>query len=440
MVRGVFLLTLWMRGLSAAGVPLGVIAIAAPLAAIAGGAAFLVWRRDRQLLRGSTRAALSTVAGSGLPGWVRVAWYALLGWLALRFALLLAEVVMRPLYPWDAWTHWATKARVWFELKSIVPFVGAWDWLQMTGLAYTDFNPHYPGTVPLFQVWGAILLGRWDDALVNLPWWLTGVALALAIYGFLAQRGIDPLWALVGAWLVASLPMLDVHVALAGYADLPMAAYLTLAVLAGWRWIGGRGHDDAALALLFVVACVLIKNPGVAWVLTLLPGAVVALVPRHGRAIAFAALAGVIVVLAALARLDLVLLGYRLHLDFDLPWRGLVDAYLAYADWHFLWYGVIAAALVGWRQLLSRELAPLTLVVAAGLVFLGFGFSFTNARLWVEDQSTVNRATLHLAPLLVVWMLLVAHAWVAQLQSASPGTSLRQSEAGAEGGASGASG
>ncbi|HET9045700.1 MAG TPA: hypothetical protein VFO33_01985, partial [Casimicrobiaceae bacterium] len=57
------------------------------------------------------------------------------------------------------------------------------------------------------------------------------------------------------------------------------------------------------------------------------------------------------------------------------------------------------------------NLAPLTLTIAMGLGFLAFGFGFTNAALWVEDQSTVNRATLHLAPLLVAWMALTYHDW-----------------------------
>jgi hypothetical protein len=93
------------------------------------------------------------------------------------------------------------------------------------------------------------------------------------------------------------------------------------------------------------------------------------------------------------------------------PWHGLVDAYLLFANWHLLWYAAIAAALLGRRQLLSPEAAPLTIVVAGGLMFLAFGFVFTNARDWVEDQSTVNRATLHIAPLLAIWTLLVLHRW-----------------------------
>ena len=43
-------------------------------------------------------------------------------------------------------------------------------------------------------------------------------------------------------------------------------------------------------------------------------------------------------------------------------------------------------------------------------MFLFVGFAFTNAGAWVEDQSTVNRATLHLAPLIVVWMFVTLRA------------------------------
>jgi hypothetical protein len=296
-------------------------------------------------------------------------------------------------------------------MKSMVPFVSHTDWLQSPGPFYTDANPHYPAMVPLMQVWGATLLGRWDDVLVNLPWWLSGVAFALAVYGFLAQRGLTPLWALIGTWIVTSLPVLGVHIALAGYADLPMAAYLTLAVLAGWRSVETRGMDDLCLAVLFIIACVLVKNPGKAWVLVVLPGAVAALLPRYGLRIALASLGAAIVALIVLAHLDLVVFGYRLHLDFLVPWRGLVDAYLMFANWHLLWYLAVAAALLGWRHILSPDLAPLTIVVAGGLLFLAFGFVFTNARDWVEDQSTVNRATLHIAPLLAIWSTLVFHWW-----------------------------
>jgi hypothetical protein len=113
-----------------------------------------------------------------------------------------------------------------------------------------------------------------------------------------------------------------------------------------------------------------------------------------------------------LAGAEPVILGYHLHLDFKMPWRALFDAYFAFGNWNLLWFGVIAVAMLARRHLLSRELAPYTAIVAAGGMFLFFGFAFTNASQWVEDQSTVNRATLHLAPLVVIWMLLSYRAWV----------------------------
>jgi hypothetical protein len=279
--------------------------------------------------------------------------------------------------------------------------------------------------MPLLQVWTCIALGRWDDSLMNWPWWQIATALALATYGALRRLGVKALGALVGTVFVASLPLANVHVALAGYADLPMAAYYTVAVLAFLRWCETRDAHDAGLALLLAVACTQIKNPGVVWALTLVPGVIVALLPRHGLklvAIGFGAAAFLLVVLA---RTRATVLGYQLYLDFDPAWRALGDSYFLLGNWHLLWYGVLAAALLAWRQLLAPAVAPLTVIVAAGLLFLFVVFGFTNARAWVADQTTVNRATLHLAPLMVVFVILAFRSfsdrWTAAHVKAVPG-------------------
>ena len=99
--------------------------------------------------------------------------------------------------------------------------------------------------------------------------------------------------------------------------------------------------------------------------------------------------------------------------------------FMAFGNWNLLWYCAIATAVLGWRQLLSRDVAPLTCVIAAGLIFLFVGFAFTNAGAWVEDQSTVNRATLHLAPLIVVWMFVTLRAWQAARAEREPALEAR---------------
>ena len=60
---GAFLLTLWMRALSAAGVPFGVITIGVPLAAVAALACWVVWRRDRRAFGRSARGRAARSRG-----------------------------------------------------------------------------------------------------------------------------------------------------------------------------------------------------------------------------------------------------------------------------------------------------------------------------------------------------------------------------------------
>jgi len=409
---GAFALTLWMRALSLVGVRFGVTAIALPLAIAGAALAWIAWRSHGHALVTATRDALrALVAPPDVRGATRLMWWLLLALLTLRFVLLGLDVARQPLYPWDAWMQWATKARVWYELGRIVPFAGSETWFAGTGTAYFDAAPGYPPTVPLLQTWTCLVLGRWDDALMNWPWWQVAVALALAVYGGLRSLRVCAPVALVGTFFVASLPLANVHVALAGYADLPLAAYYTAAVLALLRWHDGRDLRDAGLALLLAIACTQIKNPGIFWALTLVPGVAVALAPRHAARFAAIGFGSALVVLLVLAQTSTTVFNYRLHLDFDPAWAALGESLFVLGNWHLLWYGALAALLLARRQLVAPALLPLTFVIASGALFLFVALAFTNARAWVTDQTTVNRATLHLAPLGVVFMMLAFRAF-----------------------------
>ena len=98
---------------------------------------------------------------------------------------------------------------------------------------------------------------------MNWPWWQIAVALALAVYG--ALRALDAARARArssATFLVASLPLANVHVALAGYADLPLAAFYACAVAALLRFAATRDSRDAALAAVLAFACTQIESPG----------------------------------------------------------------------------------------------------------------------------------------------------------------------------------
>jgi hypothetical protein len=399
-ILGTLLLTFWMRALSVVGLRFSWLSIGLPLLAIT--AAFLAFAVSRgRLSMPSIRSSIAALAAPLLPRWQSVLWIVLMVLLVLHFALMAAEVAWRPLYPWDAWVQWATKARVWYELGHLAPFVRADVWLAGASGAYFDASPNYPATVPLLQVWTCVALGRWDDSAMNWPWLAILIALVAAMYGALRGEGVSALLALFGAYLLASLPLVDVHVALAGYADLPMGAVYAMAAMVFYRWSMRRDWRDAGIALLLAIACPMIKTPGWIWAATLVPGVVVVLLPRRGLRIVGIGFAIAALVLLALARTQPTLLGYQLHLNFAPAWAQLVKSYYLMGNWNLLWYAVVALIAFGWRQLKGPALLPLTVVTAAGMAFLFFVFAFTEAAVWMADLTTANRATLHIVPLLV---------------------------------------
>ena len=409
---GAFALTLWMRALSLAGIQFSALAIAAPLLAIAALIGYFSRLDARALLAAMRDAPRALLAPAGLTCAGRWAWWALLAWLALRFAVLALEVAWQPLFPWNAWTQWATKSRVWYELGRIVPFADRQTWLDADGTTYFDAAPHLPPTLPLLQVWASLALGRWDDALMNWPWWQFAVALTLSTYAAFRALTMTPLAALVVAFLVASLPLANVHVAFAGYADLPLAGCYACAVLSFLRWAAARNRAEAVTSVVLAVACTQITAPGAGWAATLLPGVIVVLLPRHGKKIATATIGAALFGLLVLAQTSPTLLGHRLR--YDPAWGALGEGYLLFASWNLLWLGVIAAALLAWRDLLEPPLVPLTAIVCAGATLLFMLVAFPDARVLFADQASVGRATLQFAPVLVVFAAIAFRSFAAR--------------------------
>ncbi len=407
---GAFAATLWLRALSLMHVRFAVLPVAMPIAGAALALAALAWWRHRDALGPAARSAIGAFFATDRTGWRRAAWLGVMLWIALRFVLLLLEASWRPMYPWGAWTQWATKARVWFEQGSLVPFADSAAWLA-GGNAYIDSAPGVPATVPLLQVWMATLLGHWDDSLVNLPWWICGVAIAFAAYGFLAGRRLPFLVALIGTWLVVSLPILGVHIALAGYADFPLGAYLTVAVLACLRALDRREPCDIALAVLFVIAVPLIKPAGLLWLAVLVPGLLAAAFPAWGRRIGVACIVATIVAVTVAVRTGLLAIGGAGDSGFEASLRSVAEAWFVFANWNLLWIGAVVAALLCHRRLLSVRIAPFTLIVAGGILFVFVACFFPGASPGQADLTSINRATLHLAPLLTIWLVLLYCEW-----------------------------
>lgn len=399
-LAGALTTTLVMRLLDLLGMHLGFLSIALTLAMLI---ALGVWAGRGMPWQGLRIGSDWRV----LAGWHKAAFAGLLGLVAVRLAGLGLEIIWQPLYPWDAWSQWATKARVWFELGHLAPFVAPDIWLQGSGVFY-DRAPHYPPAIPLLQVWTNFGLGRWDDSLMNLPWLMCAIALAMAFYGQARQWGIAPLFAMMFTYFLVSLPLLNAHVALAGNADLFLGALYGLAAFAFFHWTRSRDTWQGAMAVLLGAGCILVKQPGIGWALTLLPALWVALAPRAG-------LAGTLILgvlgLAALLLFGqdgFVLLGYSLKFAYTPVWLPLWDNLAVLDNWHLLFYLAAAALLVFLPRLFAPDYRAMTVAVGSALVFVLAIFFFTHVSAWVEDYTVINRALLHLVPMLLFYAMVLS--------------------------------
>jgi hypothetical protein len=415
---GALATSLAMRALDAIGARWTLPLVALQLVALAVVACSLARLRSLAPLRERWLASRGRVAALSRPQ--RLVFFACLALVVVRLFGLGLELAWRPLLPWDAWAQWATKARVWYEYGRIAPFVDPAKWLESgSAMQFVDAHPEYPATVPLLQVWTALCLGRWDESLMNMPWLAILSALGLAFYGQLRRIGSGMVQAMLFSYLLLSIPFIDLHVAVAGYVDIFIAAAYGMAAMALWQWVRTRGRPDALLAVLCALACIAFKKEGVVWALTLLPPVLVAIDRRVGLGVV--ALLGVaMLAYLLLGPVELHVLGYTLRTEFSNVWRPLFEHFFEMDNWHLLWYLAPVLIALRWRELFSVSVAPMTVTMLGAFAFVFIVFFYSSAAFGVADETLVNRLPLHMVPALAFYL---AFLWRQASQRAAGGDS-----------------
>mgnify|MGYP001827483301 CR=1 FL=1 len=350
-----------------------------------------------------------------------------------QFALL-EELLLRPLFAWDAWMNWAPRAIVWFHHGELVEFVHPQTWMKHPGeTLYTLGNrqaSNYPPMIPLMLLWSMLGAGTWDGGALYLPWLLAPLCFCMAMFGHLRLAGVSPLLATLACYLLLSLPYLNVHTMLAGYADLWLALAFGLAVCALYEWRSTRRACWALLALLLALMCTQLKVPGYFLALIILLGVVrtwLNLAPRTELLLVLGGCAvlalllgdGVTFSLPGLGRfsfawgqIEVGPLGQFILEYHPVGWV-MGETFLHMINWHLL--GVLVPLLLVnalCRGHLFHHPPTEVLVVAAALVFILFVFFLTGYHSQAENYVAINRVLLYLMPALVFTSFLYLHGRV----------------------------
>jgi len=390
--------------------PLAIVAIAA--------AAFAFWRR---------RASTAVVtAAPRLERWKIILLAAGILSVVYRGYLALREILLRPTFPWDAWDAWAVKSKTWFLLGHYVPFVSSTHWIDAAaGASFTGPAWSYPSALAWVQIWFASAAGGWIEPLVNLPWIALWVGMLLAHYGQWRAIGFSALRAAAFAYVLASLPLLTVHVALAGYADLWIATLFGFAVLAWIRWLVQRDVSQLALAAACVLVMPWLKLEGAVWMLLSVAVAIACEMPRRARHALIAALAILAAIVATVGHIKLPLFGLgwvsigwhsievpvigTLSIVFHAKaLGGAFGSLFLQPSWNLLWWLVPVVIVWRWREFrANRALRCLGALLTVSFAFLAFLFLFTDAAQWAESYTAINRLVMHLVPAVITLLALL---------------------------------
>ena len=402
---GALVVATWMRALAAMGVEWSLpLALVPPVA----GVAALAWMGRTGLATG-VQAARHRVSRRDTDGATRLAWFALLGWLALRFAFLQSEVMARPPLPWEAWLDTAARGSVWHAWRDIVPFVAANEWSNGRYLAALPPGHSLP---PLLDAWTAVVAGRFDDTVIHAPWPMFLLSQVLLVYGAIRTSGASAVAALASAALVGTLPLANAHAALGGTAALPLGTYLLTAVVFGSRATGTRAPGDVAVTVAAIAGMLWSSRAGVLWLPVLLPIAMAVFVrPERMPRLAVGLVAGAVIAASAAARLDPFARGAVPALPS--PGMGvLAEHALLHGNWHLLAYAALALGVLAWRQWSAPALAGLSGAIGVGLAVLAVLVTTSAGRTMIGATGVVGHASTAFAPLLALWVTQVAWAWV----------------------------
>ncbi len=410
---GIFLVTLLLRGFDFLRMPISFISITIALV-LCGAALMFYFNRGPAV----TPTVASSARLSRLP---LVVLSLLIVLVAVRYSTLFVELTTRPMYAWDAWMNWAPKAVVWFRLGEMAPYVTPSEWLHTKGdVVYTLGNYQastYPDTVPLLYWWMMLATGSSESSLVLLPWLLAPLALGFALYGHIRSDGANPLMAGMAFYALVNMPYVNVHTALAGYADIWMAAAFSLSLFA----LSAReSSGELRWTLLCVFWCIFaatIKRPGVFFSAFVLFGLARSILrpPRWlelgavGLVITFFMLAFTVGVAFDIPqvgqfRLDsdgikIPTFGYQAFIATDITER-LLTTLLGMLNWNLLFYltPLIFIAFLGWGLRGTYQQKNVALVLALASAFLALIYTFTGYSAQLMNLVTFNRTMLYLIP------------------------------------------
>lgn len=349
--------------------------------------------------------------------------------LLLHFVLIVQQNQLLPLTPWDAWSGWVAKSKIWhFEgLSQLIvndPF-----WFRIDG-SMVNQTAHYPDGLSLLYAFHSGFWG-WNETPLNAVYPAMYVAFLLAFYGTLKSL-TNSRSAIIATLLLGTIPFVNTHIVLAGYADIWVAVFLAFAVFNVHLYQKYKRANHLVIAILFMLLMLLFKLESIIWFLIVLFSILFSRLTKSNKLLAL-----IVVILALITWFFLggvtveTQLGELALTPDYLAIPGLGKFALVYINtlpawfeavffsrnWNLLWYSIPvliwaylkANRMNAHRLNHSNHLQMYSVFFICALIFLFLLFNYTYASRFANSFTSINRVFLHVVPLYVGFLTLSLH-------------------------------
>ena len=180
-----------------------------------------------------------------------VLFLAIITW-EIAFVFLKASSLPFDAASWDAWASWGFKAKLFFVERAFP--------VQYSAVFPGFAHPDYPVLMPFAETYIYFFLGRIHEPLVKL-FCSFFYAATIVLFYYQLKRRFRVEFALGGCLVLATIPSL-LNMAPAAYMDVPLAFYISAAVLYSWRYLKEKDELFLWLGVIFMGLGMWVKNEG----------------------------------------------------------------------------------------------------------------------------------------------------------------------------------
>ena len=183
---------------------------------------------------------------------------------AIIVSIVAFNLLARPMYHYDSRAIWGLKAKILFEERTIFSD-------SVEDISRNHPHPRYPLLLPIASAWVFQNMGKADDRRVRLLFLAYFVGLILAAYQ-LQRTHAGHTAAFVSVAALLSAPLLYAGMrsgGSSGHADIIVAFYITMSVLAITLWMKEKKRAFMIAGALFAAFTALTKNEGLVFAVNL---------------------------------------------------------------------------------------------------------------------------------------------------------------------------